>query len=125
MPIQQMPQQRVYENPEYENRISDIYVKLDELESHLAIRVKQQKLERISRSRSKSQTKVSGDFEAMEKRLQGQMTNKLAKTVEQIGSIIKKQELRLIKLHKSFKEFKAKNTVVKGELQRKEEPTRP
>ena len=83
MPMQQMPQQRVYENPEYENRISDIYLKLDDLESHLAIRVKQQKLERISRSRSKSQTKVnSNEFEAMEKRLQGQMTNKLAKTVE-------------------------------------------
>ena len=73
----------MYENPEYENRISDIYLKLDDLESHLAIRVKQQKLERISRSRSKSQTKVnSNEFEAMEKRLQGQMTNKLAKTVE-------------------------------------------
>ena len=91
----QMPQQRNFENPEYENRISDIYHKLDELESHMAIREKQRKLERISRSRSnksrsKSQTRLTSDFEAMEKRLQGHLTNKLAKTVEQLGGIIKK-----------------------------------
>ena len=61
----------------------------------MAIREKQRKLERISRSRSnksrsKSQTRVTSDIEAMEKRLQGHLTNKLAKTVEQLGGIIKK-----------------------------------
>lgn len=94
--------------------------KVDKFESHLgelSIKVGQLKLEKLTQNREASQASRSDksaskkrgegvdskDLKILEKKINKKVTEKLTVVVDKLGKLIKKQELRMLKLQKAVK----------------------